>query len=256
MADNRSRTRCRPGWPRRRPGASATDVALGCVELCGTRRLRRGRAAREVGARREDPRHLRGHPADPAADGRAAAARQELRRTQVGDEGAGGSESPRRPRRWASGRSTIARSRRAVAGSPPPAAPELAQVGSAIRVAITCETGSPRGQSASSARPRRASIQPSGDPQAVVDPRVRRADRLSARARRVEGDAERVGQHRRRHRGDRRRVVEVEAPATQLEHRRLEARGRARSARRRSPGGRIQLAADDAVPPRGRAGAW
>ena len=42
-------------------------------------RLRRGAAAGEVGARREDPRHLRGHPADPAADHRPPAAGAELR---------------------------------------------------------------------------------------------------------------------------------------------------------------------------------
>ncbi|CAA9374804.1 MAG: Acyl-CoA dehydrogenase, Mycobacterial subgroup FadE23, partial [uncultured Nocardioides sp.] len=38
-------------------------------------RLQRGRAAGEVGSRLEDPRHLRGHPADPAADRRPAPAR-------------------------------------------------------------------------------------------------------------------------------------------------------------------------------------
>ncbi len=53
-----------------------------CVELCGADRLQRGRAAREVGARRQDPRHLRGHSADPAARRRASAARQDLRRAQ------------------------------------------------------------------------------------------------------------------------------------------------------------------------------
>ena len=39
----------------------------------GRARLQRGPAAGEVGARREDPGHLRGHAADPAADHRAAA---------------------------------------------------------------------------------------------------------------------------------------------------------------------------------------
>ena len=47
------------------------------------RRLRRGRAAREVGARRQDPRHLRGHPADPAADRVAAAAAEDVGGTQI-----------------------------------------------------------------------------------------------------------------------------------------------------------------------------
>ena len=46
-------------------------------------RLRRGRAAGEVGPRRQDPRSVRGHPADSAADHRPAAAGQDLRRAQV-----------------------------------------------------------------------------------------------------------------------------------------------------------------------------
>ena len=45
--------------------------------------LQRGVAAGEVGPRLEDPRHLRGHPADPAADRRPAAAQQVVRRAQV-----------------------------------------------------------------------------------------------------------------------------------------------------------------------------
>ncbi len=47
-------------------------------------RLRRGRAAREVGPRRQDPRPVRGHPADPAADRGAPAAGQDVRRAEVG----------------------------------------------------------------------------------------------------------------------------------------------------------------------------
>ena len=45
-------------------------------------RLQRGRAAREVGARLQDPRHLRGHPADPAADRRASRPRPLQRRAK------------------------------------------------------------------------------------------------------------------------------------------------------------------------------
>src|SRR3546814_4568698 len=47
------------------------------------RRLRRKRAARKMGARRQDPRHLRGHTADSVADHCAASARQELGRAEV-----------------------------------------------------------------------------------------------------------------------------------------------------------------------------
>ena len=68
MADNRKPNSLQASMAKAKAGRVATDVTLRCVALCGTRRLRRGRAAREVGARREDPRHLRGHPADPAAD--------------------------------------------------------------------------------------------------------------------------------------------------------------------------------------------
>ena len=47
------------------------------------RRLLGGDAAGEVGARQQDPRHLRGHPADSAAGGGAPAARPVVGRTQV-----------------------------------------------------------------------------------------------------------------------------------------------------------------------------
>ena len=46
-------------------------------------RLQRGRAAGEVVARLQDPRHLRGHPADPAAHRRAPAPRTDELRAQV-----------------------------------------------------------------------------------------------------------------------------------------------------------------------------
>ncbi len=47
------------------------------------RRVRRGRAAREVGPRLQDPRHLRGHPADPAADRGPPGARPDERRADT-----------------------------------------------------------------------------------------------------------------------------------------------------------------------------
>ena len=85
MADNGKPNSLQASMAKAKAGRTCVDVALGCVELCGARRLRRGRAAGEVGARREDPRHLRGHAADPAADRRPPAARQELGRTAVGE---------------------------------------------------------------------------------------------------------------------------------------------------------------------------
>ena len=50
-------------------------------------RLFRGDAAGEVGARLQDPRHLRGHPADPAAGGGPQAAWPVVSRTEVADPG-------------------------------------------------------------------------------------------------------------------------------------------------------------------------
>ena len=78
MADNGKPNSLQASMAKAKAGRTCVDVTLGCVELCGARRLRRERAAREVGARREDPRHLRGHAADPAADRRPAAAGEEL----------------------------------------------------------------------------------------------------------------------------------------------------------------------------------
>ena len=64
-------------------GRVGSDITLRCVELAGTRRLQRDRAAGEVGPRLQDPRHLRGHPADPAADRRPPGARAVQRRAEV-----------------------------------------------------------------------------------------------------------------------------------------------------------------------------
>ena len=83
MADNSKPNSLHASYAKAKAGRACVDIALRCVALCGTRRLRRGRAAREVGPRRQDPRHLRGHPADPASDHRPPAARQDLGRAQV-----------------------------------------------------------------------------------------------------------------------------------------------------------------------------
>ena len=74
-------------WPRRRPAASAPTSRCRCVELLRCRRLQRDRAAREVVARLQDPRHLRGHPADPAADRRPPGAGAVEHRAQVSQSG-------------------------------------------------------------------------------------------------------------------------------------------------------------------------
>ena len=93
MADNSKPNSLQASYAKAKAGRSCVDIALRCVALCGTRRLRRRRAAREMVARREDPRHLRGHAADPASYHRSPAARQELGRAQV----AAGVRSARQP---------------------------------------------------------------------------------------------------------------------------------------------------------------
>ena len=101
MADNRQPNSLQASMAKAKAGRMGTDVALR-ASRCAARRLRRGRAAGEVGARREDPRHLRGHPADPAAHRRPPAAGQELGRAQVAEGGAP------RARRTSQARSTSA----------------------------------------------------------------------------------------------------------------------------------------------------
>ncbi len=87
MADNNKPNSLQASMAKAKAGRAATEITLRCVELAGCVRLLRELAAGEVGARLEDPGHLRGHPADPAAHRRPPAARQVLRRTQVGPVG-------------------------------------------------------------------------------------------------------------------------------------------------------------------------
>ena len=84
MADNRKPNSLQASMAKAKAGRVGSDITLRCVELAGSTRLQRARPAGEVGARLEDPRHLRGHPADPAADRRAPAARQDQHRAEVG----------------------------------------------------------------------------------------------------------------------------------------------------------------------------
>ncbi len=78
MADNKVPNSLQASMAKAKAGRMGTDVALRCVASLRRGRSGRGRAAREVGARREDPRPVRGHPADPAADRRPPAARPQL----------------------------------------------------------------------------------------------------------------------------------------------------------------------------------
>ena len=68
MADNRKPNSLEASMAKAKAGRVGSDVTLSCVAAVRHARLQRGRAAGEVGARLQDPRHLRGHPADPAAD--------------------------------------------------------------------------------------------------------------------------------------------------------------------------------------------
>ena len=68
MADNRRPNSLEASMAKAKAGRVGSDVTLSCVAAVRHAGLQRGRAAREVVARLQDPRHLRGHPADPAAD--------------------------------------------------------------------------------------------------------------------------------------------------------------------------------------------
>ena len=94
MADNRQAELARglDGQGEGRPGGLRHHARLRGARRLG--RLQRDRAAREVGARLQDPRHLRGHPADPAADRRPPDPGALERRAQVPAAGGG----PPRPR--------------------------------------------------------------------------------------------------------------------------------------------------------------
>ena len=83
MADNRKPNSLEASMAKAKAGRVGSDVTLSCVQLCRHPRLQRGRAAGEVGPRLQDPRHLRGHPADPAADRRPPGARADERRAAV-----------------------------------------------------------------------------------------------------------------------------------------------------------------------------
>ena len=83
-------------------------------------RLLRGRAAREVGPGLQDPRHLRGHPADPAADRGPAAAEPELGRAEVGVR----RRFPRAPGETAGGRPKLRPAASRFARQPRPVRPD------------------------------------------------------------------------------------------------------------------------------------
>ena len=83
MADNRKPNSLQASMAKAKAGRMGTDIALRCVALCGATGLGEGELHGEVGARRQDPRPVRGHAADPAADHRPSAAGQDLRRAEV-----------------------------------------------------------------------------------------------------------------------------------------------------------------------------
>ena len=78
MADNSKPNSLQASYAKAKAGRAVRRHRAALRRPLRQRRLRRGRAAREVGARRQDPRHLRGHPADPAPDHRQAAAGQDF----------------------------------------------------------------------------------------------------------------------------------------------------------------------------------
>ena len=86
LADNRRPNSLEASMAKAKAGRVGSDITLSCVELAGLGGLQRERAAGEVGARLQDPRHLRGHPADPAAHRRPPGAGAVERRAEVSAE--------------------------------------------------------------------------------------------------------------------------------------------------------------------------
>ena len=66
MADNSKPNSLQASMAKAKAGRTGVDVTLALRRALRQHRLRRERAAGEVGARLQDPRHLRGNPADPA----------------------------------------------------------------------------------------------------------------------------------------------------------------------------------------------
>jgi acyl-CoA dehydrogenase len=89
MADNAKPNSLQASYAKAKAGRACVDIALECVALAGSVGYGEDRTAGEVGARRQDPRHLRGHPADPAPDHRPSPAEPELRGAEVARSGAG-----------------------------------------------------------------------------------------------------------------------------------------------------------------------
>ena len=87
MADNRKPNSLEASMAKAKAGRVGSDITLSLRRAVRRGRLQRDRAAREVGPRLQDPRHLRGHPADPAADRRPPGARAVERRAQVASGG-------------------------------------------------------------------------------------------------------------------------------------------------------------------------
>ncbi len=98
QADNRIPNSKEASMGKAKAARVASDITLKTVELAGTAGYSEESTVGEVGARLEDPRHLRGHPADSAAGGRPPPARPVLSRTEVSVARRGRRHGPRR--RW------------------------------------------------------------------------------------------------------------------------------------------------------------
>ena len=83
MADNGKPNSLQASMAKAKAGRTGIDVACAASSSAAPTGYGETRAAREVGARREDPRHLRGHAADPAADHRPPAAEEDLGGAEV-----------------------------------------------------------------------------------------------------------------------------------------------------------------------------
>ncbi len=83
MADNCKPNSLEASMAKAKAGRVGSDVTLSCVELCGSVGYSEGELLEKWSPRLQDPRHLRGHPADPAADRGPPRPRPDERPAQV-----------------------------------------------------------------------------------------------------------------------------------------------------------------------------
>ena len=83
MADNKQPNSLEASMAKAKAGRTANDITLSAVELTSTLGYSEHHLLEKWAPRLEDPRHLRRHPADPAADRRPQTAGEDLSRAEI-----------------------------------------------------------------------------------------------------------------------------------------------------------------------------